>query len=176
MGGALEVALERVEAAGQLSTVWLEPFVKLTQRFDAQAIEPALSIAANLDEAGVAQHLEVPGHAGLGHSDGVHEFRHRALTAPHDVEEPTASRFGDHVKDGKLAGHPLNIRHHIYVCKHIYSGPVHPRVHIDRRAALTPERHLGARHTFLVVLRSGAAKVRDQADVDDGPECSSASA
>ena len=138
MGGAFEVAFERVEAEGKLRTVWLEPFVEFTKWFDAQAIEPALSIAANLDEAGVAQHLEVPGHTGLGHADCVHEFRHRALAAPHDVEEPTAGRFGDHVEDGKLTGHALNIRHHIYMCNCIFPGACSPLPHRQPLGAIGP--------------------------------------
>ena len=106
-GGALEVALEGVEPPGQLGAVGLEPLVELPQRLGAQAVEAALGVAADLDEAGVAEHLEVAGHAGLVHADGVDELGHRPLAAPHRVEDPTASRLGDHVEDGELSGHGI---------------------------------------------------------------------
>ena len=104
-GGALEVAFEGVQAPGQLGAVGLQPLVELTQRLDAQAVEAALGIAADLDQAGVAQHLEVPGHPGLVHADGVDELGHRTLTAPHRVEDPSAGRVGDHLEDGTGGGH-----------------------------------------------------------------------
>ena len=106
----LEVALEGVEAAGQLRAKGLEPLVEFPKWLGAQAIEPALGVAADLDETGVAQHLEVSRHAGLVHADGVDEFRHRTLAAPYGVKDPTASRFGDCIEDGEAAGHATNIR------------------------------------------------------------------
>ena len=41
------------------------------KRLGAQAVEATLGVAADLDQAGVAQHLEVPGNAGLVHADSV---------------------------------------------------------------------------------------------------------
>ena len=101
------MAFEGVEAPGQLGAVGLEPLVELPQGLGAQAVQPALGVAPDLDEAGVAQHLEVAGHAGLVHADGVDELGHRTLAAPHGVEDPAAGRFGDHLEDGELAGHGL---------------------------------------------------------------------
>ena len=105
----------------KLGPVGLEPLVELTQRLDSRkVIEPTLGVAANLDEAGIVQHLEMPGHARLVHTDGAHEFRHRALTDPHDVEDPTACRFGDHLEDGKFARHPMHhMLRYIYMHKKI---------------------------------------------------------
>ena len=118
-GSALEVALQRVEAAGHLGAVGLEPLVELSKGLGPQAVEPALGVAADLNEAGVAQHLEVPGHAGLVHSDGVDEFGHGTLPLAQGVENPAASRFGDRIEDGELAGHRAIIRHAIHMYKHI---------------------------------------------------------
>lgn len=99
------MAFERIETAGQLSAVRLKPLVEFSQRFGAQAIEPTLRVATDFDEAGVAQHLEMPGHAWLMHANGLDEFRYRTLSASHGIEDPSASRLGDHVKDKKVAGH-----------------------------------------------------------------------
>lgn len=119
MGGALEVAFEGVEAAGQLGPVGLEPLVELPKGLGTEAVEPTLAVAAGFDEAGVAQHLEVPGHAGLVHADGVDELGHRSLAVPYGVEDPAASRFGDRIEDGELVGHAVNIRRAIYMVKRI---------------------------------------------------------
>ena len=102
MGGALEVALERVEAPGEFLTVRFEPFVEFTKGFDAQAIQPALGILANLDEAGVAQHLEVTGDAGLVHPDLLDQLADGPLTAADGIEDVPPCRFGDHLEDGEL--------------------------------------------------------------------------
>lgn len=108
---------ERIEAAGQLSAVRLEPLVKFSQGFGAQAVEPTLRVATDLDEARIAQHLQVPRHTGLVHTDGINEFRDRTLPAPHGIEDPSASRLGDHVKNSKVGGHRANIHPHVYMCE-----------------------------------------------------------
>jgi uncharacterized HhH-GPD family protein len=114
------VALEGVEAPGQLGAVRLEPGVELPQGLDAEAVEATLGVAADLDEAGVAQHLEVAGHPGLVHPEGVDQLTHRALAAPHGIEDPAARRFGDHLEDVALALHHLqHTTSHIYVQAHV---------------------------------------------------------
>ena len=49
------MAFEGVQAPGQLCAVGLQPLVELTQRLGAQAVEAALGIAADLDEAKVLE-------------------------------------------------------------------------------------------------------------------------
>ena len=115
------MALEGVEAAGQLGAVGLEPLVELPEGLGAEAVEPPLGVAADLDQAGVAQHLEVPGHAGLVHAESIYELGDRTLTAPYGVEDPTTSRFGDHIQHGELPRHTGNIRCHVYMRKQMYS-------------------------------------------------------
>jgi hypothetical protein len=117
LGSALEVPLEGVEAAGQLCAVGLEPVVEFSQRLDAHTVEPTLGIAADLDEAGVAQHLQVTGHAGLVHADSIDQLGDRTLADPQGVEDAATSEIGDHVEDGELAGHPLNIWQEVYMFK-----------------------------------------------------------
>jgi hypothetical protein len=98
-GGALEVALEGVEAAGHLGPVGLEPIVESTKRFDTEAVEATLGVDTDLDEARISQHLQVARHTGLVHADHVDQFCHRTLAIPDRVEDPTARRFGDHIED-----------------------------------------------------------------------------
>jgi hypothetical protein len=116
------VALERVETSGQLGAVRLEPFVEVSKGFDAQAIEPTLSITTDLDEARVAQHLEVPRHAGLLHADGIDELRDRTLSAPHGIEDPSACRLGNHVEDSEITRHSINIHTAIYACTRMFDA------------------------------------------------------
>jgi hypothetical protein len=97
------VALEGIEAAGQLGAVRLEPLVELPEGLGTEAVEPTLTVAAGLDEAGIPQHLQVPGHPGLVHADGIDELGHRAFAAPHRIEDPAAGGFGDGVEDGEIA-------------------------------------------------------------------------
>lgn len=116
------MALERVEASGQIGAVGLEPLIEFAKGFRAQAVEPALGVTADLDEAGVAQHLQVPGHARLVHADDVDELGHRAFTDPHGVEDPTTSRVRDHIEYGELPGHNSNIRLCTYMRKQMYGS------------------------------------------------------
>ena len=117
------MVLERVEAAGQLGAVGLEPLVERAKRLDAQAVQPALGVAADLDEAGVPQHLEVAGDAGLVHADGVDELGHRTLAAPNGVEDPPPCRFGDRIEHREVAGHEPNIHQRVYMGQRIYWAP-----------------------------------------------------
>ncbi len=130
------MALERLETSGHLGAVGLEPLVEFSQGFGAQAVQTTLRVATDLDEARVAQHLEVPRHAGLMDANGINELRYRTLSAPYGIEDPSASRLGDHVKDSKIAGHGLNIRGHIYTRKQI----LHIRRTFGRRRENNSER------------------------------------
>ena len=82
--------------------VGLEPGVELAQRFRSQAVEAALRVPADLDEAGVAEHLEVAGHAGLVHADLLDQLGHRPLPHPHRIEDPPPGGLGDHVEHGQV--------------------------------------------------------------------------
>jgi len=117
------VAFERVEAAGQLGPVGLEPLVELSEGFGPQAVDPALGIPANLDEAGFAQDLEMAGHTGLMHADGVDELGDRTLAASYGVENAAASRFGDHPEDVELTLHHSKIQSRIYMCNRMSTRP-----------------------------------------------------
>ena len=101
------MALKRVETVDHLGTVRIEPLVEFPKRFDAQPIQPTLGVTADLNESGVAQHLEMPRHTRLAHTNGIDEFRDRSLATPHHVEDPSASWLGDHLKDGEVARHPI---------------------------------------------------------------------
>ena len=137
-GRALEVAFERIETAGQLVAVRLEPLVEFSQWFGSQAVEPTLRVATDLDEACVAQHFEVPRHAGLVQADGIDELRDRTFSAPHGIEDPSASRLGDHVKDRKVVRHGLNIDDDIYMRQPMLGEIAHPHAPEQRHRPAWP--------------------------------------
>ena len=116
-GGGPEVSLQRVEPVGPLEAVGLQPSVELHQRLRSQAVEAALGVAPHLDEAGVAQHLEVARHPGLVHPHLVDQLADGPLAASHRIEDATTGRLRDHVEDGKAAGHGAEHTHPIYMCK-----------------------------------------------------------
>ena len=103
------MAFERVEATDKLRPVRLEPLVEFAEGLGAQAIQAALRVATDLDETGVAQHLEVSRHAGLVHADGIDQFGDRSLAVTDRIEDSPSSRLGDHVENVEVAGHPVNI-------------------------------------------------------------------
>ena len=109
------MALEGVETARQLGTVRLEPFVEFSKWLGAQAVQPTLRIATDLDETRLAQHLEVSRHARLMDTDRIDEFRDRTLAVPHHIEDPTTSRLGDHMQDVEVTGHPQSIHIDTYM-------------------------------------------------------------
>ena len=65
----------------------LEPRVQLLQRLEPGAVAAALPVATYVDQPGGAQHLQVPGHAGLVHADEVDQLADRPLLFAHGVED-----------------------------------------------------------------------------------------
>jgi hypothetical protein len=106
-----------------VGAVRLEPFVEGPQWLGVQAVDVALGIAAELDEAGVAQDLEVTRHPGLVHADPFDEVVDRALVVTELVEDAASSGLGDHIEDLQRVegvGHGRIIRVNIYVCKRMF--------------------------------------------------------
>ena len=120
-GGGPEVSLQRVEPVGPLEAVGLQPGIELHQRLRSQAIEAALGVAPHLDEAGVAQHLQVARHSGLVHPHLVDKLPDGPLAAPYRIEDATTGRLRDHVEDGKARA-PREHTSSIYMCKQIFGG------------------------------------------------------
>ena len=109
------MAFERVEAAGPVRSIWAEPRVQLGQRLGAEVVDAPLGVDADIDEAGVAQHAQVPGDAGLMHARDLHELADRTVVLAHMVEDAPSCRFGDHLQDVELRDHGGQ-----YMSRHIY--------------------------------------------------------
>jgi hypothetical protein len=116
----LQVPFQGIEPARPFGSVGLEPGVERSQWFGAEPVEPSLGVAADLDQAGVSQHLEVAGHPGLVHADLLDQLADGLFVVANGVEDPSPGGFGDHLEDGQVAGHGTIIRYAIYVCKQMY--------------------------------------------------------
>ncbi len=101
----VEVPLERVEPARPVLSVRGQPGVQLGQGLGAKVVDAPLGVDADPDEAGVAQHPQVPGHPGLVHPRELDEFTDRTVMFTDVVENPAPCRFGDHMKDVEFSDH-----------------------------------------------------------------------
>jgi hypothetical protein len=97
-------------------------------RFGAEPVVGPVPELRGLDEASVAQHLEVPRHPGLVHPNLVDQLPNGALAGPHRVEDATTGRLSDHFQHGKGCGHGVSIRIPIYMYKLILALKSEPRV------------------------------------------------
>jgi hypothetical protein len=98
----LQVPLERAESRCPFRSIRLEPRVELHQRFGTESVEPSLSISADLDQSGVAQHLEVTRHTWLMHPDGLDQLADGPLTVADGIKDSPPCRFSDHLEDCEL--------------------------------------------------------------------------
>jgi helix-turn-helix protein len=88
------VSFEGVEAPRPERAVGLQPPVDLGEGFWAQRIQTLLAIRAHHDEPGLAQHLEVLGHAGLAEPKALHQLSGGPLASTQQVENLSAVRLG----------------------------------------------------------------------------------
>ena len=96
--GAVEVGFEAVEPVVPGPSVQLQPRVQLLQRLEPGAVAAALAVPAYVDQPCGAQHLQVPGDAGLVHADEVDQLTDRPLLFAHRVEDGQPGRFGDRLE------------------------------------------------------------------------------
>ena len=88
-----------------MRSIRCEPGVQLGEWLGAQAVDPPLSVGADIHEAGVAQHAQVSGDAGLMHAGEANEFTDRAVLFSNVVKDATPRRFGDRIEHLKSSGH-----------------------------------------------------------------------
>src|SRR5438309_5986974 len=85
--------IQAVKALVPQPAVRSQPIVELTERLGSQVVDPLLSGATGLDDAGVTQHAQVLGDLGLAELQPVNDRAHGAW--------PTAQEF-DYLPAGGL--------------------------------------------------------------------------
>jgi hypothetical protein len=100
-----QVTLEGIEPPGPLGSIRLQPRVELHQRFRTKPVPTSLRILPELDQPGIAQHLEMTGDTWLMHPDLLDQVAHRTLGLANRVEDPPPRRLGDHVEDFERGRH-----------------------------------------------------------------------
>ena len=86
---------QRVEAVRPQLAEGLQPAVELAERDGAQPVEPAVRVGAHLDEAGVAQHLEVLGHRRPADRQSVGQLADRARAGGQSFEDRPPGAVGE---------------------------------------------------------------------------------
>lgn len=79
-----------------------------------------MRVAANLDQSGVALHLEVTRDARLVHADLLDQLAHGPLAVSDRVEDPMAGRLGDDIEHSERGRHLLGIRQSVYMGQRTY--------------------------------------------------------
>ena len=88
------MSFEGVEARRPERAIGLQPLVDLGEGFWAQRVKTLLAIRAHHDKPGLAQHLEVLGHAGLAQLKALYQLSGVALAITQQVENLSAVRLG----------------------------------------------------------------------------------
>src|SRR5688572_24805324 len=96
------MSFECVEAVRPERAVGLKPRVDLGQRLRAQRVQALLALAADVDEPGLAQHLQVLGDAGLAERQALDDVADGALADAQQVEDLATVGFGER----GVGGHP----------------------------------------------------------------------
>jgi hypothetical protein len=98
------MALQGVEPIRPEAAIRTEPRVDLDKRRGIELVPPLLRLLTDAHEAGVTQHAQMLGHAGLAHPEHVDQFAHGAVAVTEQIEDPAPSGLGDDVKCNRHAG------------------------------------------------------------------------
>lgn len=96
----LEKCVEALKVAGPDAVIFLEPFGGFREWLGLQAARAALRILAVGDEPGELEHLEVLGDRGLGHLEGLGEFRDGGFAGSEARKDRPPSWIGERGKGG----------------------------------------------------------------------------
>ena len=77
----------------------LRPLVKRPDRFYVGAVEHLASLPPDMDEADVAEHLEMLRHRGLSHTQPRHDVAHRPLAECEVHQDVAPAGFGNRIED-----------------------------------------------------------------------------
>src|SRR5258706_16346987 len=107
----LEVALQLVEALLPVAAVVLDPVGNALERVGLEPARSPLRFAAALDQPRALEHLEVLGHGGQAHVEGLCELEHRGFPRGKACEDRAPGGVGEGGEGGAEAvgGHGVCI-------------------------------------------------------------------
>src|SRR5215207_7064310 len=115
----LQVSFEGVETVRPEAPVRLEPLIDLGQGLGSDAVDAALGVGADGDEAGVPQHPEVLGDSGLAQLQALPQLPHRALPRQQQIQDPPSGGLGEDLEGGRGHGAQYNRK---AICQTRYRG------------------------------------------------------
>jgi hypothetical protein len=97
----VEQGIEALEVGLPELAILFEPLFQLLERGRAEGVDAALGVAANADEAGLAEHAEMLRNLGLAEAEAQDEFADGAGAAEQEFDDVEAIGFGEGAEGGK---------------------------------------------------------------------------
>src|SRR6185437_15041336 len=94
----VEMGFQRAEASGPGGAVGRQPLVDLAERFGPEPVHAPLGVGPHLDQARLAQHPEVLGHAGLAEAQRGHQVADGLLLLAQQVQDAAPVRLGQNLE------------------------------------------------------------------------------
>lgn len=100
-----------------------QPRIEFEERLGPDAVQPALSIGASLDQSRVPEHPEVLRHGRLAQPQMCHQLSHRSFALAQQIQDRLPSRLGQNL-ECRRRSHTLSMLEQLYICQGIESfGP-----------------------------------------------------
>jgi hypothetical protein len=95
-----------------------QPRIEFEERLGPDAVQPALSIGASLDQSRVPEHPEVLRHGRLAQPQMCHQLSHRSFALAQQIQDRLPSRLGQNL-ECRRRGHALSMLERLYICQGI---------------------------------------------------------
>src|SRR5262245_25937758 len=109
--------MKGVEPAPPEHAVLLEPLVHLDQGLRTEAVDPALRVVTYVDQPGLPQHPQVPGHARTGDRERLGQLPRAGRMVAQDLQDRAPALVGQRVQHGI---HGANVTHRLRTRKGTY--------------------------------------------------------
>ena len=150
-----------------------QPRVEFEEGLGPDAVQPALSIGASLDQSRVPEHPEMLRHGRLAQPQMCHQLSHRSFAFAQQIEDRLPSRLGQNL-ECRRRSHTLSMLKGLYICQGMEvrqtlrhtAARIDPWFHLDR----VPAASIRGRDPCRDYAEAGTAGASGAAD---GSSCSS---
>lgn len=95
-----------------------QPRIEFEERLGPDAVQPALSIGASLDQSRVPEHPEVLRHGRLAQPQMCHQLSHGSFALAQQIQDRLPSRLGQNL-ECRRRSHTLSMLEQLYICQGI---------------------------------------------------------